>query len=149
MNSLFEGSINTAIILETSHRFDKDLAFGALLKRLWHGELTEEDIVLINTRVVGTNGLILPQDTTDVDTCYTCPFNKQRNAISGGVFQQHLRSGLFPTVDSNKLPPDHTIIIEADIQSSTSDSNSGSTRVSREVKDRILSTCGDSQCVTG
>ena len=91
----------------------------------------------------------MPQDTTDADTCYACPFNKQRNAISGGVFQQHLRSGLFPTVDSDELSPDHTIIIEADIQSSTSDSNSGKTRVSPEVKDRILSTCGDSQCVTG
>ena len=64
MNGLFEGNINTAIILENSHRFDEDPAFGALLKRLWRGELTEEDIALINTQVIGTNGLILPQDIT-------------------------------------------------------------------------------------
>ena len=30
-NGLFEGSINTAIILENSHRFDEDLHFGNLL----------------------------------------------------------------------------------------------------------------------
>ena len=111
--------------------------------------MTEEDIALINTRVVGKNELTLPQDTTDANTCYAFPFNKQRNAISGGVFQQHLCSGLFPTIDSNELPPDHTIIIEAGIQSSTSDSNLGKIRVSREVKDRILSTCGDPQYTTG
>ena len=42
MNGLFEGSINTAIILETSHRFYEDPAFGALIKQSWQGELTEE-----------------------------------------------------------------------------------------------------------
>ena len=47
-NGLFEGRINYAIILETSHRFDEDPVFGALLKRLWKGELTEEDIVTLN-----------------------------------------------------------------------------------------------------
>ena len=47
-NGLFEGRINCAIILETSHRFDEDPVFGALLKRLWKGELTEEDIVTLN-----------------------------------------------------------------------------------------------------
>ena len=149
MNGLFEGSINTAIILENSHRFDNDLQFGELLKRLWLGELTEDDIDLLNTRVVGSNDVTLPNDGSDADTCYACPKNKERNAISAGVFQEHLRSGLFPCVDSNELPPDHTILIEADIQSCNSDNNSGKTRVSREIRDRILSTCGDSQCVTG
>ena len=49
MNGLFEGSINTAIILEDSHRFDEDPDFGELLKRLWKGELKKEDIKMLNT----------------------------------------------------------------------------------------------------
>jgi len=90
-----------------------------------------------------------PEDGQDADTCYACPFNKQRNATSAGIFQDHLCGGEFPPIDSNELPPDHTIIIEADIHSRTSDDNKGKTRVSREMRDRIVSTCGDSHCVTG
>ena len=85
MNGLFEGSINIAIILETSHRFDKDPAFGALLKCLWKGEMTEDDIELLNTRVLGQNNTVLPEDTNDAATCYACPLNKQRNVVSAGL----------------------------------------------------------------
>ena len=49
--------------------------------------MRQEDVELINTRVVGKNGVTLPEDENDVDTCYACPFNKQRNAISAGIFQ--------------------------------------------------------------
>ena len=45
---LLEGKMNCPIILEISHQFDEDPVFGALLKRLWKGELTEEDIVTLN-----------------------------------------------------------------------------------------------------
>ena len=47
-NDLSEGRINCAIILETSHQFDKDPVFGALPKCLLKKELTEEDIVTLN-----------------------------------------------------------------------------------------------------
>ena len=111
--------------------------------------MTEDDIELLNIRVLGQNDVVLPEDTNDAGTCYACPFNKQRNAVSAGIFQDHLCSGLFPPIDSDELPPDHTIIIEADIQSCTSSDNTRKTRVSREMRDRIISTCGDSHCVTG
>ena len=52
MNGLFEGSINTAIILEDSHRFDNDLGFREFFKRLWLGKMTEEDIDLLNTELL-------------------------------------------------------------------------------------------------
>ncbi len=45
--------------LENSHRFDEYLQFSELLKRLWLGELTEKDIELLNTQVVGSNGALL------------------------------------------------------------------------------------------
>ena len=135
--------------MEDSHRFDEDPEYGELMKRIWRGEVTEEDIEMINSRRVGKNGVTLPEDGEDADTCYACPFNKQRNATSAGIFREHLRSGLFPSIDSDDLPPDHTIIIEADIQSSKSSDGSGKTRVSREMRDRIINTCGDSHVVTG
>ena len=69
IHGVFEGSINTAIILETTHQFDKDPEFGALLKRLWKGEMTEDDIELLNTRVLGQNNVFLPEDTNDANTC--------------------------------------------------------------------------------
>ncbi|KAL7527853.1 hypothetical protein ACHAXR_004496 [Thalassiosira sp. AJA248-18] len=150
MNGLFEGSINTAIFLEKSHRFDEDPVFGALLKRVWKGELTEEDIQMLNTRVVGQNGVTLPAVTTDDDACYACPINKQRNATSGGIFQKHLlSSGEFPPIDSEELPPSHTVIIEADIHSCTTANKKEKTRVSREMRDRIINTCGDAHVRSG
>ena len=44
MNRLFEASINVAIILEKSHQFDEDPAFGELLKRMQKGDMTRGDI---------------------------------------------------------------------------------------------------------
>ena len=53
MNGLFEGSINTAVFLENGHSFNEDPEFGALLKRVWKGEVTAKDIEVLSTRVVG------------------------------------------------------------------------------------------------
>ena len=95
MNGIFEGSINIAIILENSNRFDEDLEFDNLLKRMWLGELIEEDIKLLNTRVVGSNGILLPNNSSDVGTCYACPMSKECNAISEGFFKNIFRVDCF------------------------------------------------------
>jgi hypothetical protein len=85
----------------------------------------------------------------DSDIAYACPLNKQRNAVSASVFKDHLcNSGEFPDVQDDALPPMHTIIVEADIQSMKSCDKSRKTTVSPELRDRILSTCGDSNCTT-
>ena len=63
--------MNTTTFLEKRHCFDEDQAFGALLKRLWEGESTKEDIQMLNTRVVQQNGVTtLPAVAKDDDTCY-------------------------------------------------------------------------------
>ena len=118
------------------------------MKRFWLGKLTEEDIDTLNSRLVGQNGVGLPEDSPDADTRYACPFNKQQNAASAGIFQDHLLSGEFPTIDSDDLPPEHTIIIEADIQSSSTEGSTDKTRVSQDIRDRIINTCGDSHIRT-
>ena len=119
MNGLFEGSINPAIFLENSHRFHDDPDYGELLKRCWLGKLTEEDIDTLNSRLVGQNGVCVPKDGPDADIRYVCPFNKQQNAASAGIFKDHILSGEFPTIDSDELPPEHTVINEADIHSTS------------------------------
>eukprot|EP00985_Skeletonema_marinoi_P035131 scaffold45724_cov679-Skeletonema_marinoi.AAC.1 len=47
------------------------------------------------------------------------------------------------------LPPDHTIIVEADIGSSSTAGNDGVTRVSPVVRDAILQHCGDADVTVG
>jgi hypothetical protein len=48
------------IILGNEHHFKEDPEYGQMLKRIWRGNLTKEDRMRINTRVLGTNILELP-----------------------------------------------------------------------------------------
>ncbi len=50
------------IILDNEHCFKEDPEYGQVLKRMWSGDLTKEDRMRINTRVLGTNGLELPPE---------------------------------------------------------------------------------------
>ena len=142
MNGLWEGSINTVIVLESSHRFNDNEEYGEIMYRMWRGETTVEDIMKINERYIGRENVKLPCIGKDDDISFACPKNVQRNSISAKIFQQHILNGSFPPVDSDDLPPEHTIIIEADIQSGSSCKN-GKTRVNCKIRDRIITTCGD------
>ena len=146
INGLWEGNINTVIFLENSHRFGDDLEWGQVLYWMWRSESTKEDIELINSRVVGQNDVELPEINADDDISYACSTNVQRNAISAKIFREHILDGSFPTIDTDELPPEHTIIIEADIQSNTS--KGGTTCVNCEIRDRMIATCGDASIDT-
>ena len=139
-NGLWEGSLNVAIFLEDTHRFRDDPKFGEVLKKLWRGQFDRDDKKYINSRVVGPN-VNLP-DVMSGDISYACPSNLQRNQISWGIFDKRIRANN-PLATSNDPPPDHTIIIEADIQSKSSSRAGSSVRVSSSVREMILSTCGD------
>lgn len=56
----WDNCINAIIILDNAHRFTADPIYGQMLKRMWDGELSEADRNLINSRVIGYNGLTLP-----------------------------------------------------------------------------------------
>jgi hypothetical protein len=114
----FENNINCAIILDGIHRFRDDEAYGRILQRLCRGEMTQDDVDLINSRYVGAGGIQLPKKL-DGDTCYACHTNKQRNAITAAIFQEHLKQ-THPLADDTNEPPKHTIIIKGLIQSVTS-----------------------------
>ncbi len=50
------------IILDNEHCLKEDPEYGQMLKRMWSGDLTKEDWMRINTRVLCTNGLELPPE---------------------------------------------------------------------------------------
>jgi hypothetical protein len=58
----WENCINVVIILDNEHRFKEDPEYGQMLKRVWSGDLTKEDRMRINTRVLCTNGLEIPPE---------------------------------------------------------------------------------------
>ncbi len=57
-----ENCINAVIILNNEHHFKEDPEYGRMLKRMWSGDLTKDDRVRINSRVIGTSGVELPPD---------------------------------------------------------------------------------------
>ena len=145
-NGLWEGSINVALFLEHSHRFDGDPIFGEILKRLWRGELTRDDIRTINTRLVGPENP-LPSEMSG-DLSYACPTNRERNIIEWGLYAKKIKS-LCPPTDNHTPAPDDMLIIQADIQSTNSAKSKGRIKVSKRLKELILSTCGDDDVIAG
>lgn len=135
----WENCINATIILDNSHRFKDDPEYGKLLKRMWIGGLTKKDRDILNTRVIGHNGLTLPAKF-EGDACYACPTNKERNAISATSFENHVNQ-THPNVHSTNDPPHHTIIVEAAINSSLS--KRSKQKIDNVIRHRIITTCGD------
>ncbi len=48
----WENCINAVIILDNEHRFEEDPEYGQMLKRMWSGDLTKDDQMRINSRVM-------------------------------------------------------------------------------------------------
>jgi hypothetical protein len=114
----FESILTGVIILDNKHRFKDDPEFGKLLKCFWRGKLTHIDRNTINKRVITRTDVYLPKNiASNVDWNYACPTNRERNAISAGMFKQHVLY-THPTASSHDLLPDHTIVIEGDFQTS-------------------------------
>jgi hypothetical protein len=80
------------------------------------------------------------------DACYACPTNKERNAIQAAIFQKHIEA-THPNVTCDELPPEHTLIIEANISSSVS--NTTQQRIDRHLRHRIITSCGDANVMMG
>ena len=105
----------------------------------------------LNKRVVGS-GLVdsLPKNCGDLNACHACPYNKERNSITAGNFMNHIIQ-THPTIDSLADPPSHTIIVEADIKSTNKTGTRHDTyqSIGGLLRHRIITTCGDANCMTG
>ena len=143
-------SLNVAIVLKSSHRFMDDPEYGELLMKMWSGKFSKDDCDIINERV----RVALPDLDIDDDIAYACHTNAERTAIHASTFQQHIAG--FPSVESNELPPQHTLIVEADLmrapkrkpkKGNKSADEVFPVRVTRTNCEKIYSKCGDSDMV--
>jgi len=74
--------------------------------KIFYSELENYDLLILSCYFQG-------------DACYACPTNKEHNSIQKALFQKHINTK-HPSITSNTLPPNHTLIIEANISSSVS-----------------------------
>jgi hypothetical protein len=81
-----------------------------------------------------------PLSTFQGDACYACPTNKEQNSIQAAIFQEYIKA-THPGVTCNEMPPEHTLIIEGHIISSTS--NKTQKRIDRHLRNCIITRCGD------
>ena len=111
-------------------------------------ELTHKDCNTINKRVITRTDVDLPKNiASNVDWSYACPTNRERNAIFPGTFRQHVLD-THPTALSYDLPPDHTIVVEGDFQTSPK-KKASCLKVNNTLCHRILTTCGDDNITYG
>ena len=62
------------------------------------------------------------------------------------IFKNHIQA-THPPINSNKDPPEHTIIIEADITSSIA--KNAHQKIVKHLRQRIITTCGDANVMVG
>ena len=140
----WENMLNAVIILESQHRFKEDKKYGELLQRMWLNDLTKKDRKWLNERVVGSDLVPnLPDEFPGLDAVFACPTNIERNSISAGNFKRHVLN-THPSVHSLDEPPNHTLIIEANIRSS----KGRKANIGGAIKSRMLTSCGDAKVLT-
>jgi Helitron helicase-like domain at N-terminus/PIF1-like helicase len=82
--TIFENFINCYIELGGIHRFKFNPKWGEILLRFRDGDVTLEDIEIINSRI--------PEDDTIIpeDVRYATYFNADRDAINSAIFQERV-----------------------------------------------------------
>ena len=125
--------VNKVVYLDKGHQFVEDPQWGSLLSRLRMGQITVDDIDMINTRVI-TSSTVLPTGAT-----YACTTNAGRNNIADAVFFKHVMD-THPTETDPMMPPSHTIIIVGKL------SQKNGKPWSDNVHKWIGNMCGDAHC---
>jgi len=144
----FEDSLNGIIILDNAHRFKDDPWYGGLMKRFWKNDLTTDERNTLNSQEVDGEKVVLPDVLSSTkDWSYACPYNKERNAISSGIFKRHVEM-THPKITDEELPPDHTIIIEGHFELG-SPGKRGSRKIRKVIRHRIVTSCGDNDIEYG
>ena len=114
------------------HRFDKDPMFGVILQRWREIGPPNEDVALLNERVVGSRGGPSEEDIPD-DVIYAVKTNFDRNAINDAVFAEHLKKTHFKS--ERRDPPSHTIVILASHPKSKKSGKKGSMSNSQRTQE--------------
>ena len=138
-NTLQFTAINRAVFLNVSHRFDKDPAYGEIMRRFRMGKLTKNDIHTINMRFIKNSNVSLPPLAQIRCACY---MNDERNAYNNVVFLKHLQATHQRTDNKSIECPQHTCIIKATMTYQGKPLN-------KSMYNRILDECGDSDIRNG
>jgi hypothetical protein len=72
--------------------------------------------------------------------------NKEQNSIQAAIFQKHI-GATHPTMTSSEMPPDHILIIKANITSSQA--KHSNQRIDKHLHHWIVTTCGDANAMMG
>ncbi len=85
------------------------------MKQMLDGTNSRKYCNKISQRVLGSK-VLLPKVDVHVNILYlyACWKNSERVSMHASTFQKHISS--FPLIDSDENPPEHTVVIEADIR---------------------------------
>ena len=129
-------AINRAVFLNRSHRFKQDPVFGNILRKFRNGEITEDDILFINSRYIEEDDVTLPEPSK---LRYACSTNQERNAVSTSTFLRHLQATHTVSDDPSTECPNHTIIIKGTLRYGRKKTG----MIGRNLRNMIYDTCGD------
>ena len=130
--------------LKTNHRFKDDPEWGNLLARFRQDGPSNEDVQLLNTRVIDTE-LGPSEDEIPKDVTYAVKTNLDRAAINDAIFANHLAATHSKV--RNVVPPKHTVCIRAsDMQ--WHKAKREYTPMNTSCKDIIYACCGEGHLKT-
>ena len=112
------------------------------MRRFRIGQVTKEDIDMINSRYNENDDVLLPPVSKIRCACY---MNDERNAYNNVVFLEHLKA-THPKADAlGTTAPLHTCIIKANIRYGSK--NTGN--MNKSMYHHILDQCADSDITNG
>jgi len=138
----WHGSLNAAVFLnEKNHRFINGMLWGEILGRAQVGSLTDEDIDIMNQRIIKNIPLPTNVDCAKSKVAYGCYSNKMRNFITNGCFLKFVASDS-PAFNSSSEPSQNTLIIKGFISKQNRD-------VGLDFHKMVWALCGDDNVTSG
>ena len=116
------------------------------MKKMWQHDLSKKSQKLFNTRSIGHNWVTLLPSSKNENVSYACPPNREPNALLAANFWRPILD-THPALDSIEETPEHTIIIEAGIESTTSKKRH--IRIDNVLCHKIITTCRDDNIMYG
>ena len=141
---LFWDAVNCYVELVGLHRFDSDVEWGRILHRLRNGEPTDEDIELINERLLEH---LRHQNVTVPDNArYATYRNRTRDRINSQLFAKRVKESAKNGVASK----DHVLIFCDDLCSKeTTGGGTGSAKyISFKGRKDFWTNVGESDCMS-
>ncbi|MFN9654790.1 MAG: AAA family ATPase, partial [Dolichospermum sp.] len=139
---LWHQSLNAAVFLdERNHRFNSDPLWGEILGRVQLGIPTDDDIKVMNDRLLGKVDLPSNVDCDLTKIVYGCYSNKKRNEITNACFLKYIINHN-PLYDSSMEPPQDTLLIKGIVTVNNRD-------VGPEFHKVLWSICGDDDVMVG